>query len=109
MNFFKKIQPLERREEMDVLLALQRLEDQEQTKEQEFFRITEQIQKFEMEGAELETKLPRLLKTKRERALYDALLLIFRAKRERFIEYEKQVHARTREIEALKHEFSGIF
>lgn len=91
MNFLKKIRPFDQREEMDPLLALQRLEDEEQTQEQEFFRITEHISEIGTEKTELEVKLPKLLKTKRERALYNALMLIIKAKRERFSHYEKRV------------------
>lgn len=73
---YEKIRPRDERDSLDALLALQMLEEQEQSQEQEFYRITNQIQRFGRPGVELETELPKLLKTKREKALYNALILL---------------------------------
>jgi hypothetical protein len=79
--FSKKTRFTEDFETIDALLALQMLEDQEQGQEQEFFRLTGTIQQFGATGSEIETALPELLKTKRERALYDALMALVTASR----------------------------
>jgi hypothetical protein len=81
LNWYKKTRPRDERDSLDALLALQMLEDQEQSQEQEFYRITNQGQ-FGRHGGELETELPKLLKTKRERALYDAFMLLIKTQRD---------------------------
>jgi len=80
MNLYKEIHPLGDVEHMDALVALDMIEEQEQTKEQEFFRITEKMQEFGMEKTELEITLPTLLRTRRERILYNALMGVIRTK-----------------------------
>lgn len=81
-NLPKKLHPFQERESIDALLALQMLEDQEHLNEQEFFRITGQIPAFAIGGQELEKELPQLLKTKRERALYEAFMLLLQSRSE---------------------------
>lgn len=81
LNFYKRTQFSQDHDTMDALLALQMLEDQEQQKEQEFFRITEEIQQFGLTGQDAENMLPDLLHTKRERALYEALMTLVRRPR----------------------------
>jgi TnpA family transposase len=78
LNLLKRTQFSEENDTIDALLALQMLEDQEQRKEQEFFQITEEIQRFGLDGQEAENILPELLQTKRERALYEALMTLIR-------------------------------
>ena len=78
LNLLKRTQFSEEHDTIDALLALQMLEDQEQRKEQEFFQITEEIQQFGLDGQEAEHILPDLLQTKRERALYEALMALIR-------------------------------
>ena len=79
MNFYETIvQPLGDIQNLDALVALDMIEEQEQAKEREFFRITKEIQEFGMEKTELEITLPELLKTRRERLLYNALMGIIR-------------------------------
>ena len=82
LNLYKKIQSRDERDSLDALLALQMLEEQEQTQEQEFYRITNQIQQFGRRNMELEIKLPELLKTKRERALYNAFMMLIRTQQD---------------------------
>lgn len=78
-NMQKKLRPFHERESIDALLALQMLEEQEHTKEQEFFRITGEIHTLDVGGPALETELPQLLKTNRERALYEAFMLLLQS------------------------------
>ena len=79
MSFYETIvQPLGDIQHLDALVALDMIEEQEQAKEREFFRITKEIQEFGMEKTELEITLPELLKTRRERLLYNALMGIIR-------------------------------
>lgn len=79
MRFYETImQPLGNIEHLDALVALDMIEEQEQAKEREFFRITKEIQEFGMEKTELEITLPELLKTRRERLLYNALMGVIR-------------------------------
>ena len=98
----------------DALVLLDKLEEQEQIREQEFFRLTEQIQKLDTEGIEIGIEselpmLPELLKTKRERAIYNALMKIIRAERERLIEYQKHMYAQAQELKVLRQAFQTIF
>lgn len=79
MSFYETIvQPLGDIQHLDALVALDMIEEQEQAKEREFFRITKEIQEFGMEKTKLEITLPELLKTRRERLLYNALMGIIR-------------------------------
>ena len=75
---YQNTQTREEHDSIDALVALQLLEEQEQTEEQEFFRLTGEIQQFGFQGPELETELPNLLNTRRERALYEALITLIR-------------------------------
>jgi hypothetical protein len=79
-NLPKKFHPFHEIESIDALLALQMLEEQEHTKEQEFFRITSQLDALGVGGQELEAELPQLLKTKRERALYKAFMQLLQSR-----------------------------
>ena len=75
MNFYSSFHVLGDLHQIDdALVALQRLEDHEQAKEYAFFCITEKLHESGTEGTELEVALPELLRTERERALYDALM-----------------------------------
>lgn len=76
------LQPLSNIDHLDALVALDMIEEQEHAKEQEFFRITKEIQEFGVEKTELERALPELLKTRRERVLYDALMRVIRARQD---------------------------
>lgn len=79
MNIYSSVHILGDLDQMeDALLALQRLEDQEQAREHAFFCITEKIYESGQEETELEVALPGLLKTERERALYNALMEIIK-------------------------------
>ena len=81
MSFYETIvQPLGDIQHLDALVALDMIEEQEQAKEREFFRITKESQEIGMEKTELEITLPELLKTKREQVLYNALMGVIRAK-----------------------------
>ena len=91
---------LEDRDAIDALVALQMLEDQEHAQEQEFFRITGEMQQFGCSEQDLEHILPDLLKTKREQALYDALITV--AKRSR---PAAGFHIATRDHKKIAHEF----
>ena len=105
MSFYGNFQILGDIDQMDALAALKRLEEQEQSREQAFFCITETIQESGREGIELEIALPELLTTDRERALYDALMEIIETKQKRLIDYKKRMYARTQELEMLKQKF----
>ena len=106
MNVYSSIHILGDLDQMDdALIALQRLEDHEQAREHAFFCITEKIHESGREETDLEATLPELLKTDRERALYDALMEIIKAKQERLIDYKKQMYARIQELETLKQKF----
>lgn len=75
-HLHKRMRTFRDDESTDALVALQMLEEQEQTREQEFLHITGHIHVCPTGGKELEMDLPQLLKTQRERALYDALLVL---------------------------------
>ena len=86
MSFYETIvQPLGDIQNLDALVALDMIEEQEQAKEREFFRITKEIQEFGMEKTELEITLPELLKTRRERLLYNALMGIIRTEQDHLL------------------------
>ena len=86
MSFYETIvQPLGDMQHLDALVALDMIEEQEQAKEREFFRITKEIQEFGMEKTELEITLPELLKTRRERLLYNALMGIIRTEQDHLL------------------------
>jgi hypothetical protein len=86
MSFYETIvQPLGDIQHLDALVALDMIEEQEQAKEREFFRITKEIQEFGMEKTELEITLPELLKTRRERLLYNALMGIIRTEQDHLL------------------------
>ena len=109
MNFYSSFHVLGDLHQIDdALAALQRLEDHEQAKEHAFFCITEKLHESGTEETELEVTLPELLKTERERALYDALMEIINAKQNRLIDYKKQMYARTQELETLKQKFKVL-
>lgn len=66
---------------IDALAALRMLEDEEQSQDEEFFRIVGEMQQFGCSDQDLTHVLPDLLKTRREHALYEALLTITNATR----------------------------
>ena len=90
---------------IDALLALQLLEEQEQSDEQEFFRITGEIRQFGLHGPELETELPNLLKTRRERSLYAALMTLIKSSRHHRVTHLDQ----HRDAGSVEREFRGLF
>ena len=99
-------------EQTDTLALLDKIEAREQAREQEFFRLIGQIQKVDMEGTERESELlmlPELLKTKRERAVYTALMGIISADRERLIKYQKHIYALSQERHVLRQALHTIF
>jgi hypothetical protein len=102
MNLDEELQALDNLDRIDALAALDRLEEQEQTTKQEFFRITEQIQKNGMEEMKLTSKLPGLLETRRERALYTTLMMIIRSHQKQLAECTKQMEAQKQELDMLK-------
>lgn len=81
LNLSKRKQFSENRETIDALAALQMLEEQDYGQEQEFFRITGEMQQLGCSEWDFEHLLPDLLKTKREQALYDALLTVAKTPR----------------------------
>ena len=99
-------------DQIDVLVALDKLEEQEeqeeQVREQEFVRVTRQVQNRGMEGTALTGRLPGLLETKRERILYRTFMEIFRTQQNQLTEYQEQIEAQTREIDVLKQAFQTI-
>jgi hypothetical protein len=102
MNLDEELQVLDNLDHIDALAALDRLEEQEQTTKQEFFRITEQIQKNGMEEMKLTSRLPGLLETRRERALYATLMMIIRSHQKQLAESTKQIEAQRQELDMLK-------
>ena len=102
----------EKSKQTDTLVLLDKIEAREQTREQEFFRLIGQIQKVDMEGTERESELlmlPELLKTKRERAVYSALMRLINADRERLIKYQKHIYALSQERHVLRQALHTIF
>jgi hypothetical protein len=102
----------DRSKQTDTLALLDKIEEREQAKEQEFFRLIGQIQKVDMEGTERESELltlPELLKTKRERAVYSALMRLINADRERLIKYQKHIYALSQERHVLRQALHTIF
>ena len=102
----------DRPKQTDTLALLDKIEAQEQAREQEFFRLIGQIQKVNMEGTERKSELltlPKLLKTKRERAVYTALMGIISADREQLIKYQKRIYALSQERKVLRQALHTIF
>jgi hypothetical protein len=95
----------EEHDSIDALVALQLLEEQEQAAEQEFFRLTGEIQQFGFRGPELETELPNLLNTRRERALYEALITLIRTPQQAHLAQMQQYGNRG----SVEREFRGLF
>jgi len=108
----EEIQAMDNLDQIDVLVALDRLEEQEeqkeQVKEQEFVRVTTQIQNRGMKGTALIGKLPGLLETKRERILYRTFMEIFRAQQNQLSKYKEQIDSQTQEVDVLKRAFQAI-
>jgi hypothetical protein len=117
MIFSEKFESLDtqipdKSKQTDTLVLLDKIEAREQTREQEFFRLIGQIQKVDMEGTEKESELltlPELLKTKRERAVYTALMGVIRTDRERLIKYQKRIYALSQERHVLRQALHSIF
>lgn len=103
INFYKKPRFSENHDTIDALLALQMLEDQEQSQEQEFFRLTGEIQQFGLNGKEVENTLPALLKTKREQALYEALMTLVHSSR-----HTARFHIQAKECGGIEHELREL-
>jgi hypothetical protein len=102
----------EKSEQTDTLVLLDKIEAREQAKEQEFFRLIGQIQKIDMEGTEKKSELlmlPELLKTKRERAVYSALMRLINADRKRLIKYQKHIYTLSQERHVLRQALHTIF
>ncbi len=101
INMYRTQQFSEDCDNIDALLALQMLEEQENAQEQEFFRIIGEMQQFGCSERELESILPDLLKTKREQALYNALLTVAKKSRHAAVGFPLP----TREHRKIEHEF----
>ncbi len=100
LNIYRRKQFSENCDTIDALAALQMLEEQEQGQELEFFRITGEMQQLGCSEGDIENILPELLKTKREQALYDALMTIAKTSR-RTAGFPVQTHAHRK----IAHEF----
>lgn len=88
--------------DLDALAVLDQLDDQEQSDDQEFFRLlhhlrtTDPLRTCEVKEIILDVRLPKCLETQRERALYGALMTIIRAERAQRITYKQQLYTQTR-------------
>jgi hypothetical protein len=89
-------------DQTDVLLVLDKLEEQVQERDPEFFRITEQIQHNGLAEPALTSRLAGLLETKRERVLYQTFMTIIRAQQKSLIEYKKQIDTQCQELKVLR-------
>jgi len=100
LNLYRRKQFSEDCDTIDALAALQVLEEQEQGQELEFFRITGEMQQLGCNEGDIEKVLPELLKTKREKALYDALMTVAKTSR-----HAAGFPVRAHEHRKIAHEF----